>query len=132
MPTRPLKTPCPCGRPAELADCCGRYLAGVPAPDAESLMRSRYTAFTLADEAYLLATWHPDKRPAGLDLAGQPAPKWLGLKVVRHAVLDGDHAIVEFVARYKLGGRAFRQHETSKFVKLAGDWYYFDGIDTDG
>jgi SEC-C motif-containing protein len=127
-----MTDPCPCGRPATLAECCGRYLAGVPAPDAVSLMRSRYTAFTLADEAYLLATWHPDTRPARLDLAAGPAPKWLGLKVLGQARQDDSHAIVEFVARYKIAGRAYRQHETSRFVKLAGHWYYFDGIERNG
>lgn len=122
-----MTTPCPCGRPAALANCCGRYLAGTPAPDAESLMRSRYTAFTLADEAYLLATWHPDTRPAALHLAEGTAPKWLGLKVVRREDQDDSHATVEFVARYKIAGRAFRQHEVSRFIKLSGHWYYFDG-----
>jgi SEC-C motif-containing protein len=66
---------CPCGRtgsgsrPLLLADCCGRWLdAGTAAPDAESLMRSRYTAFVLGRPAYLLATWHPSRRPADLQL----------------------------------------------------------------
>lgn len=118
---------CPCGRAATLADCCGRHLAGAPAPDAESLMRSRYTAFSLADEAYLLATWHPDTRPASLGLAEEAAPKWLGLKVRQHQVQDENHATVEFVARYKIAGRAFRLHEISRFEKLAGRWYYLDG-----
>ncbi|NCS66434.1 MAG: hypothetical protein GW787_09760, partial [Betaproteobacteria bacterium] len=49
---------CPCGRATALADCCGPYLSGAPAPDAERLMRSRYTAYVLEDEAYLLTTWH--------------------------------------------------------------------------
>ena len=127
-----MKPPCPCGRAAALANCCGRYLAGAPAPDAESLMRSRYTAFTLADEAYLLATWHPDTRPAALDLAGEIAPKWLGLKVIHHEIQDASHATVEFVARYKIAGRAYRQHELSRFIQQDGRWYYFDGSEING
>lgn len=123
---------CPCGRPATLPDCCGRYLAGTPAPDPESLMRSRYTAYTLADEAYLLATWHPDSRPATLDLNAEAPPKWLGLKVIRLEYQDDSHAKVEFVARYKNAGRAYRLHETSRFVKLARRWYYLDGNQGDG
>lgn len=118
---------CPCGRAASLADCCGRYLAGTPAPDAESLMRSRYTAYTLADETYLLATWHPDTRPARLGLEEETPPKWLGLNVKNHARQDESHATVEFVARYKVAGRAFRLHETSRFEKIGGRWYYLDG-----
>lgn len=124
---KPRPSPCPCGRAASLADCCGRYLAGQPAPDAESLMRSRYTAYTLGDAGYLLATWHTDTRPASLDLDEEPQPKWLGLSVKGCAEQDPDHATVEFVARYKIAGRAFRLHETSRFEKVMGRWYYLDG-----
>ena len=122
-----MKPNCPCGRAAPLAECCGRYLAGEPAPDAERLMRSRYTAFTLADETYLLATWHPDTRPTALNLAHEPMPKWLGLRVRQHCLLDENHATVEFVARYKSAGRAVRLHEISRFEKVMGGWYYLDG-----
>lgn len=91
-------------------------------------MRSRYTAFTVQDEAYLLATWHPATRPATLNLSEEnPPPKWLGLKVVRCEAVDATHAIVEFVARHKLGGRAYRMHETSRFVLESGRWFYVDG-----
>lgn len=123
-----MAEPCPCGKPAAYPDCCGRYLdGGAPAPDAEALMRSRYTAFTRGREAYLLATWHPDFRPAGLTLDEGPPAKWLGLQVRRHEQGDENHAIVEFVARYKVGGRAHRLHETSRFVRMDGRWFYTDG-----
>jgi SEC-C motif-containing protein len=127
-----MTTPCPCGRPAQLAECCGRYLAGEPAPDAESLMRSRYTAYVLQDEAYLLATWHPDTRPAMLNLEPEAPAKWLGLSVKRHDRQDDNQATVEFVARYKVGGRAWRMHEISRFEKLEGHWYYLDGEQPEG
>jgi SEC-C motif-containing protein len=118
---------CPCGG-ADYARCCGRHVdAGEPAPTAEALMRSRYTAYTLGREAYLLATWHATTRPATLDLAAAPVPKWLGLEVKRHRMLADDRAEVEFVARYKVNGRAFRLHETSRFVREGGRWYYVDG-----
>ena len=90
-------------------------------------MRSRYCAYVMEDEAYLLATWHPRTRPASLDLTREPRPKWLGLAVKSKAVLDADHARVEFVARYKIGGRAFRLHETSRFEWVEGRWLYLDG-----
>jgi len=90
-------------------------------------MRSRYTAFTLQDEAYLLASWHASTRPASLDLHEAPQPKWLGLKVIAHATQDETHATVEFVARNKLAGRAQRLHEVSRFVFEDGCWYYLDG-----
>ncbi len=126
--------PCPCGRrdaggrPLPLASCCGRFLAdraGTPAPDAESLMRSRYSAFVLEDAGYLLATWHPSTRPATLDF--EPGLKWLGLEVRMHRQQDATHAEVEFVARSRLAGRGRRLHERSRFVCEDGRWYYVDG-----
>ena len=133
MPKRPAPPTeaCPCGRPAAYADCCGRLHAGQIAPDAETLMRSRYTAYVLNNEAYLLASWHASTRPAALDLANPaeavPAPQWLGLEVKRF-VPAGDAATVEFVARYRRNGRAVRLHETSRFVREDGRWFYVDGI----
>ncbi len=90
-------------------------------------MRSRYTAFTLQDEAYLLTSWHASTRPASLGLHDAPQPKWLGLKIIAHATQDETHATVEFVARNKLAGRAQRLHEVSRFVFEDGCWYYLDG-----
>ena len=117
---------CPCGRGAVFAACCGRYLGtGVPAPDAESLMRSRYTAFVRGDVAHLLATWHSSHRPASLELDG--GVKWLGLDLKQRKVLDDSHAEVEFVARSRIQGRGQRLHERSRFVRENGHWFYVDG-----
>jgi len=118
---------CPCGSGRTLAACCGRFHAGEPAPDAESLMRSRYSAYVLGLEDYLRATWHPVTRPAALGLDAVPRPQWLGLAVKSHTSLDATHATVEFVARYKLNGRAYRLHETSRFERMDGRWLYVDG-----
>lgn len=89
-------------------------------------MRSRYSAFVLRLEDYLLATWHPSTRPAGLDLGAAP-PKWLGLQVKAHSATD-DTASVEFIARCRVGGRAQRLHEVSRFVREEGCWYYVSGV----
>jgi SEC-C motif-containing protein len=121
--------PCPCGRPLAYAACCGRWHAGaqhLQAPDAEALMRSRYSAFVLDRRDYLLATWHASTRPAALP-PPEPGLRWLGLEVKRHETMDTGHAQVEFVARSKLGGRAHRLHETSRFVREDGRWFYVDG-----
>ena len=119
---------CPCGNPKPFTACCAPYVEGnVPAPTAEALMRSRYTAYTLLREGYLLATWHISTRPSSLDLAADAATKWIGLEVKRHEQQDTDHAIVEFVARYKVNGRAHRLHELSRFVREDGRWFYLDG-----
>jgi SEC-C motif-containing protein len=93
-------------------------------------MRSRYSAFVLDRREYLLATWHPSTRPSELE-APEPGLKWLGLQVRAHVPQDADHATVEFVARSKLGGRAHRLQELSRFVREGGRWYYVDG-DVDG
>ena len=127
-------TICPCGcwspkrQPLALAECCGRYLDhfdSTPAPDAEQLMRSRYSAFVLQRRDYLLATWHAAQRPSALDF--EPGAQWLGLEVRRHRAIDATHAEVEFVARYRVAGRAVRLHEHSRFVREEGRWYYVDG-----
>jgi len=118
--------PCPCGLPARYRACCGRWHDGAPAPSAGLLMRSRYSAFVLDRLDYLLATWHPSTRPAAL-AANEPGLRWLGLQVRAQRQIDTDHAEVEFVALSKLGGRASRLHEHSRFVREQGRWLYLDG-----
>lgn len=89
-------------------------------------MRSRYSAYTLGLHDYLLATWHPSTRPAQLE-PDPPGLKWLGLEVRRHERQGDERATVSFVARSKLGGRAHRLQETSRFVREGGRWFYVDG-----
>ena len=123
---------CPCGRTDARGNacafdaCCGRYIDhDTPAPDAESLMRSRYSAFVLGRVDHLAASWHASTRPADLTL--EEGVKWLGLDVRSHRVIDADHAEVEFVARSRVGGKGLRLHERSRFVREAGRWFYVDG-----
>lgn len=130
--------PCPCGG-ASFADCCAPFLAGAQLPpSAEALMRSRYTAYTLRDEAYLLATWHPGTRPAAGLFEDDEGLVWFGLEIKSSLRLrkrkdaaeydpDADSDTVEFVARYKIGGRAHRLHEVSRFVREQGRWLYVEG-----
>jgi SEC-C motif-containing protein len=89
-------------------------------------MRSRYSAYVKRDREYLLRTWHPDTRPEAFEVP-DPAVQWLGLEVRRHERQDEDHETVDFVARSKLGGRAHRSHERSRFVREGGRWFYLDG-----
>jgi len=130
--TDPLKSSdCPCGLPASYLQCCGRWHSGparLQAPDAEHLMRSRYSAFVIGDLDYLLETWHPRTRPARLD-PDPPDLRWLGLQVRGHSQPDDRNATVEFVVRYRHGGRATRMHEISRFERLDGRWTYVDGED---
>ncbi|KVW29936.1 YchJ family protein [Burkholderia ubonensis] len=126
-------SPLPAGRAPALryAACCGRFIdGGAAAPTALELMRSRYSAYVLGATDYLRATWAARTCPADLDAdpTAPDAPRWLGLAVKRHAPLDERHAEVEFVARYKVGGRAYRLHETSRFERdEQGFWRYVDG-----
>ncbi len=137
----PASAGCPCGGPA-LATCCGPYIEGAAiAPTAEALMRSRYTAYGQRNEPYLLATWHASTRPTEPLFGAEEKLHWLGLEVksalrlrqrkAEHA--DEERDTVEFVARFKVGGRAERLHEVSNFVREADPadgalrWFYVDG-----
>lgn len=119
---------CPCGSSKTYVECCGRYLDEQQiAATAEQLMRSRYTAYTLLREDYLLATWHESTRPVALNLADEAPTQWLGLKIKSHRQQTGT-AIVAFVARYKINGRAYRLQEISSFARgNDGRWFYVDG-----
>lgn len=121
---------CPCGReaagkPLVFQHCCGQYLdhfETTPAPDPESLMRSRYSAFVLERERYLFDTWCPAHRPTSLEFDSQT--KWLGLSIKSKKMLDAQHGEVEFVARYRLNSRATRLHENSLFERTGARWFY--------
>lgn len=118
---------CPCSSGEAYTGCCGRFHRGAVPDTAEQLMRSRYTAFVFGLSDYLLETWHPSTRPTELDLNRDI--RWLGLKI-KHCIegQSGQYrGTVEFVARSKLGGRAQRLHEISRFVREHDRWWYLDG-----
>ncbi len=120
-------TKCPCGSGNALSDCCLPIIEGEPAPTAEALMRSRYTAYVREDEGYLLSSWHPRTRPKRIEMVQQQ--KWLGLKI-RHTEQgrpDDAEGIVEFVARFKIAGKGHRLHEISRFERTPDGWKYVDG-----
>jgi len=89
-------------------------------------MRSRYCAYILCNERYLLETWHPNTRPPSI--AFSKNQKWLGLSVIDARTTGADSAEVEFIARSRLSNAAaVRQHERSRFVREGGRWLYVDG-----
>ena len=119
---------CPCDSNQPYDDCCKRFHDGAPAPTAELLMRSRYSAYALKLTEYLLKTWHPSKRPKDLDLAKDDT-EWLGLEIVdklKGEAEDSD-GVVEFIARCKQQGSEQQLRERSRFVKRSGNWLYKDG-----
>ncbi|MCW2164249.1 SEC-C motif-containing protein [Microbacterium hydrothermale] len=115
--------PCPCGG-GVFGACCAPILDGAPAPSAERLMRSRYTAFAVGDEAHLVRSWHPRTRPEHLDL--DDGTVWTGLDI-EEAVEDGDAAVVAFRARWRQAGRDGELVERSRFARRGGRWVYVDG-----
>lgn len=119
---------CPCGTGNTVDECCGKYLDAVAtAPTAETLMRSRYTAFALMNADYLQQTWHPDHRPAVLEL--DPQQRWTRLEILateRGSLFDSD-GTVEFRAHYVYGSERGNLHERSRFARIDGHWLYVDG-----
>lgn len=126
MKKNSVETLCRCGSGRAYDRCCGRWHGGEPAPDAESLMRSRYSAFVMGNAPYLLATWHATRRPRSVSF--DPRQKWLGLKIIEFRQTGEGAAEVEFIARYRIGGgAAARLHERSRFLNEGGRWLYLDG-----
>jgi SEC-C motif-containing protein len=130
--TPPTEIPnrCPCGSPQTYEECCARWHTGeqrLMAPDAEQLMRSRYSAFALGLGDYLMDTWDAATRPPSLDL-NEPRVRWTRLEVRRVDQIDENRATVEFVAYSQQRGRRMRLHETSRFERKDGKWVYLDAL----
>ena len=122
-------SPCPCGLPDHYGECCGRLHRGeAAAPTAERLMRSRFSAFAVRDEAYLLRSWHPDTRPADLGL--DAGTRWLRLEI--HSTTEGgpfhQEGTVDFTAHYRDRGGPGELREHSRFVRADGAWVYLDAL----
>lgn len=90
-------------------------------------MRSRYCAYVKENELYLKNTWYKETQPNSIEF--NPEIKWLRLSIknIDQGSENDIQGSVEFIATYKINGRAFRQHETSRFIRSQGDWFYQDG-----
>ena len=122
MAKKRIEIPCPCGTGKPLSDCCEPVIKGIlNASSAEVLMRSRYTAYVLKNEAYVLDSWHQSTRPDSLGMDANV--KWLRLKIV-----DSTKYQVEFIATYRSEGKACKMHENSRFLFENGRWFYVDGV----
>ena len=129
MSAGPNPGSCPCGSAKKYAACCGALHAGRVARTPEQLMRSRYSAYVLRLEAYLLHTWHPSTRPDALHLETDDT-RWLGLNI--HSREAGgphdDLGWVSFSASYRSGLQAHTLTERSEFLRLPdGRWVYVNG-----
>ena len=123
-----MKKDCPCGSARSYQNCCGPYHQNTQIPPtAETLMRSRYSAYALNEQAYLIQTWHPDTRPQTLDL--DQSMKWFYLKILSKEAgeANDDCGVVEFEARFRVNGKAHKLKERSEFLKESGRWLYLKG-----
>lgn len=124
---------CPCGSGKALASCCGPYLNGeLEAPTAEALMRSRYTAYTQGNIAYIKSTTDKTTREK---FDAENAQKWAddsrwdGLEILSMEAgteMD-DTGKVEFIARYSQNNETYEHHEHAEFKRTDGRWFFVDG-----
>jgi SEC-C motif-containing protein len=126
------QTSCPCGRGLPYAECCGPAHQGQPPATAEALMRSRYSAFALDDDDYVLRTWHPRTRPPAVE--PDTGLRWVGLDILESTgggLFDAE-GVVEFRAHYRDHGKHGDMVERSRFVRHDGQWTYWGPILTNG
>lgn len=125
-----MTTNCPCGSEKKFADCCEPLIKGiVPAPTAEALMRSRYSAYVTENIDYLKITL---SRAQQKDFTAQETARWAresqwqGLEI--HSCEDGgegdETGMVEFSARFSSGGSNQTHYEQAEFVREEGAWRY--------
>jgi len=125
---------CPCGTNKNYAICCGRYLDGTELPpDAESLMRSRYTAFTQANVDYLLRSHAVKTRPVKDRKNIERWAKsviWMGLSILQTEAGEAtdETGYVEFKATFLENGQPGQIHERSLFNRENGKWVYVSGV----
>lgn len=122
---------CPCGSKQDYSNCCGTYIdGGQAAPTPEALMRSRYSAYSMARVDYI------EKTMRGKPLIGfntieakrwAKKVRWLDLSIVNTSIKSGTIGYVEFIARFIEGNKLKSIHETSEFFAEGGNWYYVDG-----
>jgi len=123
--------PCHCGSNEPYEACCAPLIAEErPAPTAEALMRSRYSAYVVGAGEYIVATTVPEHRVAAdaeLIRAQAESTQWLGLSVLRSSQKETE-AVVEFRAFFRRENGIGVHHERSTFRRSDGRWYYESGI----
>ncbi|NOQ64843.1 MAG: YchJ family protein [Methyloprofundus sp.] len=120
---------CLCGSLLNYAECCELLHAGaVHATSAESLMRSRFTAYAMHNADYLLSSWDTETRPATVDFSNDTG-EWTCLEIIatKKGGAKDKKGIVEFKAYFTLDGEQRVMNEISRFVKKQNRWYYLDG-----
>ena len=120
---------CPCGSGSGFDECCGPIIGGAPAPTAEALMRSRFTAFVNGDMDHIdnthAASVRDDfDRPAAEGAAN--TVKWVRLNIIDtvDGGVDDAAGVVEFAASFRRDGELLVHHERSDFHREEGRWVY--------
>lgn len=114
--------------------CCHVFISGKAQPTtAEQLMRSRYTAYTLAEVDYIIHTTHPSTRSQYNSIAVKEwavSSTWKKLEIISRDKGASEDAIgyVEFKAYYSNeAGKDYIHHEYSTFKKVDGNWFFVEG-----
>ncbi|NRD22084.1 Sec-C motif domain protein [Winogradskyella litoriviva] len=121
---------CYCGTNKTYQDCCEVFhLNNGKTETAEQLMRSRYSAFVLANGDYLMATHHQSTRPIKEKKAivkWAKSVQWIKLEVLdtSKGSKDDIEGTVTFNAYFFENGKVDVIHEKSAFVKEGNLWYY--------
>lgn len=125
---------CPCQSGLSFTDCCEPiHTSRKQAITAEALMRSRYSAFALANVDYLMKSQHPSTRKVKekeMLKKWASSVQWVGLKIISKSEgLENDtQGLVEFKAMYLENGEIQFIEENSRFVRQNGNWFYVDGV----
>lgn len=124
---------CPCGSDMTYAECCKPYIDGEKSAEtAETVLRSRFCAYTNHEIEYLMETTHPDKRQDDDETSFKKwakKMKWLKLSILKSddgGGPDDNEGSIEFVADYEQKGIRKKHHELAKFKKKDDKWYFFD------
>lgn len=126
QPGRVDDATCPCDTGKDYEACCGRFHAGRAPSTALETMRSRYSAYVLELEAYLLDTWATSTRPPTIGF--DPTIRWTGLEIIETegGGLFDDTGTVSFGADHAADGMPQRLLEKSRFVREDARWRYLD------
>ncbi|SEK43356.1 SEC-C motif-containing protein [Aquimarina amphilecti] len=125
---------CHCGRERSYDNCCAIIHKSIlKAVTAEDLMRSRYSAFVLADGNYLMKSHHSSTRPLKEKksiVAWAKSVNWIRLEVLSAIEgLENDiKGTVEFKAFYFENNKVECIHENSSFIKENGHWVYLGEV----
>ena len=132
---------CPCGGVSYGSCCRPLHRQERAAATAEQLMRSRYSAFALAEIEHLLRT-QPSEQPAQARRRSLQAScrqlRWRGLEIVATEAGGPDdlEGTVTFIAHYSAGAERGTLRECSRFGREGGrpdgPWLYLEAIELSG